>query len=614
MRLDKWTWVIGGLAVAAAVVLGALAAAWAGVLAALAGLVPAVLWQVAANRRSTLAVRTGILDEARVALAPPGPAEAEGVPGGVARYLRPEEAVVEFWPRPELAELRDWLVSDRPADVELVTGEGGAGKTRLALQLAREASEEHGFRCYWAQRGTESQTVTAVRQDTSPVLIVIDYAETFSELPGLLDHLTAAPLPGEPSSLVRVLLLARSAGEWWDQLVSGCSTRLGEDLAAMSPLALGAVAEPTRQRELFEQAVAAFAARLGRPRPSGSRPPAFGPDAVILVVHAAALVSVLDDPPDGTDQAGDAAAVIGRLLLHEARYWQQSQTQYGLSLGPTLTRRVVAAGTLAGADDESSAIQMLSAIEDLADAGIRGRAARWLHDLYPATAPGRKPAEWIGPLRPELVAEHLVTSVFNEQPALARALPAVLPAYRTGRVMRWIARQADSILSQATPEELAAAVTAFRAEHAEHSALFQSFDSAARDNNQRFEAAAEKLGIELLPPPSHGLPAWLRISFSETLLTWGTGNGRTCTHDPGMTSVKPVVSAAWKRYMVVCPECTHLLTVPGGKGSQEDNTCDACGHVASGKGSDVIQPGEVAIGPMTYMFGCCSSCRKELEL
>jgi hypothetical protein len=108
---------------------------------------------------------------------------------------------------------------------------------------------------------------------------------------------------------------------------------------------------------------------------------------------------------------------------------------------------------------------MLSAIEELADAGVRGRAARWLHDLYPATGPDRHPAEWIGPLRPELVAEHLVTTVFNEQPALARALPAVLPEYRTGRVMRWVARQMDimfaQIFSQAKPEELMIRVPAF---------------------------------------------------------------------------------------------------------------------------------------------------------
>jgi len=50
------------------------------------------------------------------------------------------------------------------------------------------------------------------------------------------------------------------------------------------------------------------------------------------------------------------------------------------------------------------------------------------------------------------------------------------------------------------------------------------------------------------------------------------------------------------------------------EGSQEDNTCDACGHVATGMGDDIIQSGVVPIGPMSYMIGCCDSCRKELEL
>jgi hypothetical protein len=173
--------------------------------------------------------------------------------------------------------------------------------------------------------------------------------------------------------------------------------------------------------------------------------------------------------------------------------------------------------------------------------------------------------------------------------------------------MRWVARQVDSMLSQANPEELAMAVRTWRP------ALFQSLGVGARDTNQLWDAAAEELGISFSPLPSHGLPEWLRIANMETLLTWGSGRGRTCQHDPVMTNFKPVVSAAWKRYMVVCPECTHLLKVPGGKASQDDNTCDGCGHVASGTGDDIIQPGVVTIGPMTYMFGCCPSCRKELE-
>ncbi len=61
--------------------------------------------------------------------------------------------------------------------------------------------------------------------------------------------------------------------------------------------------------------------------------------------------------------------MIAALLRHEARYWQQSQASYELVLGPALTRRVVAAGTLVGADDEESASRLLDAIGELADPG-----------------------------------------------------------------------------------------------------------------------------------------------------------------------------------------------------------------------------------------------------
>jgi hypothetical protein len=124
---------------------------------------------------------------------------------------------------------------------------------------------------------------------------------------------------------------------------------------------------------------------------------------------------------------------------------------------------VVAAGTLAGADDESSAVRMLAAIEDLSDAGLRGRAARWLHDLYPVARPAMKPAEWIGPLRPELIAESLATSVLIGQPALTRQLVAALPAHRVGRILRVLARQVDSMFSQVDPAELARAMGAAHA-------------------------------------------------------------------------------------------------------------------------------------------------------
>ena len=58
--------------------------------------------------------------------------------GDVARFLRPEEAVVGFRDRPELADLLDWCAAPGRVAVRLVTGSGGAGKTRLALRLGQE--------------------------------------------------------------------------------------------------------------------------------------------------------------------------------------------------------------------------------------------------------------------------------------------------------------------------------------------------------------------------------------------------------------------------------------------------------------------------------------------
>ena len=148
---------------------------------------------------------------------------------------------------------------------------------------------------------------------------------------------------------MRVLLLARSAGEWWQQLISESAALLSDILAAISPMTLGAIAGPSGQQEVFRHALAAFARKLDTRCPDAGLP-AVGPDAVALVVHAAALLAVLDHRSGAADAAtgpaGSPAGVIGRLLGHEARYWQQSQARYGLALGPALTDRVVTAGTL----------------------------------------------------------------------------------------------------------------------------------------------------------------------------------------------------------------------------------------------------------------------------
>ncbi len=242
---------------------------------------------------------------------------------------------------------------------------------------------------------------------------------------------------------MRVLLLARSAGEWWDQLIASSGARLSETLAAAPVITLGPLTPRSGQAEVYRQALEAFAAELEMDCPPAGLP-LIGPDAVALVIHAAALLAVLNHGlAQAPDRAGsDRDDVIGGLLRHEARYWHHSQARYGLNLGPAVTERAVAAGTLAGAGDETSATRLLAAIGDLADQGLRGKVARWLHDLYPARTPGTAPGEWIGPLRPDLVAENLVVKALTRQPQMISALLGGLPGNRATRALTILARAA----------------------------------------------------------------------------------------------------------------------------------------------------------------------------
>jgi hypothetical protein len=111
-------------------VLGFLAGGRPGILAAFAGLIPPVLWQVVTDRTKNKARRERLETAARQFI-------PQQISGGVARYLRPEAAIVTFWPRPELATLHDWAASPLRADVQVVTGEGGTGRTRISADSDR---------------------------------------------------------------------------------------------------------------------------------------------------------------------------------------------------------------------------------------------------------------------------------------------------------------------------------------------------------------------------------------------------------------------------------------------------------------------------------------------
>ena len=194
---------------------------------------------------------------------------------------------------------------------------------------------------------------------------------------------------------------------------------------------------------MFQQAVHAFADKLYIECTDVEMMRA-DPGAVVLVIHAAALLAVLGHA--GTRSAPGQPLgrtdVLAGLLRHEARYWQQSQAARGLGLdggGDAASSRT---RVPIGADDETSAVELLAAIRDLSDPAVRGKAARWLRALYPVPplVPGQQ--EWMGTLQPDLILEQLVVSVLGQQPDLIPALFAGLAERRASRALTILARAA----------------------------------------------------------------------------------------------------------------------------------------------------------------------------
>jgi hypothetical protein len=446
VSFDRGTWITAATAAIAAAGLGVLvgiqAGATAGELAAAVTLALAALVLIAAHR---LAGSTGRKEAERMrARQAPAPhlladrSTPRTAGGGVARYLEPEAQVTAFWPRAELDELVDWAVALEHVAVALVTGGGGSGKTRLALQLA-ERITEHGYGSHWVPAGTEPGAIAAARDAGQPTLLVVDDAETRSGLPALLEEVANYDIEGPD---IRVLLLALTAGEWWQQLISMSDYKTSELLAAARPFTLGPVAERARQPAVFRQALTAFAAGLGVSCPDTEIMLA-DPDAVILVVHAAALLAVVEPgkPPEAEPRS--AADALTELLEHEAKYWQQSQQTRNLGLDPVVARQAVALACLVGADDKAAASKLLMALPALADSARRRRqVGLWLHELYPVLPPSDTGPEWIGALMPSLLAEHLVVRVLADEPDLIPALLTRLPGKRAARALTFLARAA----------------------------------------------------------------------------------------------------------------------------------------------------------------------------
>ena len=168
--------------------------AWAGLAggaAFVAGLVvpAAISWRDRrlARLASEHALASKIEADLRAVMRPlPVPAGLGSGPSGrsssPAALLRPERQMVGFIARAtELRRLWAWARGSERGIVHLITGPGGSGKTRLAIEFAA-GLEKEGWQCGFLQGNSSDRAIAAISVSGIATLLVVDYSEARTDL------------------------------------------------------------------------------------------------------------------------------------------------------------------------------------------------------------------------------------------------------------------------------------------------------------------------------------------------------------------------------------------------------------------------------------------------
>ncbi|WP_308190568.1 tetratricopeptide repeat protein [Streptomyces sp. HPF1205] len=238
---------------------------------------------------------------------------AGGLLASPAVLLRARRAVVPFRGREDLlSRMRAWC-GEPGFGAWLVHGPAGQGKTRLAHQLATELGQgTPRWATLWLRPDAPAADLAVLASAAVPTLVVVDYAET---RPRQLSALLRALGRNEGAVQVKLVLLARTAEDWWDDIRADSFE--AEELLDGAPVTALKPLEPEAgDREAAYRAAAdGFAAGLRRVRGWQDHPwpalaanlpvPALGGPALAsaLTLHMTALADLLD-AATGTDRVG----------------------------------------------------------------------------------------------------------------------------------------------------------------------------------------------------------------------------------------------------------------------------------------------------------------------
>ncbi|MGA8455760.1 MAG: hypothetical protein WB800_10175 [Streptosporangiaceae bacterium] len=295
-----------------------------------------------------------------------------GLPASWSWMLDPELELVAFLGRKqELEDLTAWASRRDAARLRLITGQGGSGKTRLAIELCARV-RKLGWIPVWVPPGREEGLVPTLRfAAVDQALIIVDDAESRDGLVSLIRTLAA---PGGAG--LRVLVIARSTGEWWRRLRRASPAALDlvdramRDGLALSPTVRGDATDA----QIVRHAATSIARQLRLPEPQLNTSPRTSQRQSILQLLAVALAGTMRDAALAETGAGTVQVNLLKrldpLLEHEQEFWQDRARDAGLlgargSGDPVVLRQVIAASCLLGAGSVEAAAAVAARVAGL---------------------------------------------------------------------------------------------------------------------------------------------------------------------------------------------------------------------------------------------------------
>jgi hypothetical protein len=299
-----------------------------------------------------------------------------------------------------LAELDRWSDGGPPVAVRLIHAEGGVGKTRLAIEWIRRRRAQ-GWAAGFLGKEVPEGWFERLWALGPPVLAVLDYAESRSGLKAeLLRVLRYAQQKGSGElRRVRLLLLARNAGDWWQSLRqsdAALSAWLSEEPYQLPPLATWG----DEREKVFHEAAERFARARGKTYPP--RTTVQWGDAQferVLFLHMAALATV-----EGLEF--EAPTLMDAVLDHEERFWEARARleDVARAFERSMARQLVAAATLRGGlEDFDTAVHVAERLFREDTLSTDGRVVLWLlHRTYQRAGTGG--SVFLPALEPDLLS------------------------------------------------------------------------------------------------------------------------------------------------------------------------------------------------------------------